>query len=116
MVRVVLLPPIPLNAFPYQEFTILVKKISIEKFINDVKEILAKGYKLECYVRHESTVRLLSQLLNIELKPSAELYQYREGDEIYIIGLKRPVRGQELQVNVNDLEIAYIIVFPKLII
>ena len=60
------------------------------------------------YIRHPSTVRILNEVLGLDLQPSSELYQYQQGDIVIVVGLRRPVRGQEVEVTVNDLDIAII--------
>jgi hypothetical protein len=59
---------------------------------------------LENYIRHESTIRVLSKLLNVELKPNTGLYTYKDGDILIIVTLKKPPRGQEVEVKSEDLE------------
>ena len=98
--RVVLLNALPLNAIPKDYFAILCKRTSIEA----IADIVKHSMKVENYIRHESTVRLLSKLLNIELKPSAGLYTYRDFDVLAIITLKKPQRGQEVEVKEEDLD------------
>jgi hypothetical protein len=45
----------------------------------------------------------LTQLTGVELKPENKLYSYSEGDEIYIITLRKPQRGAEVEVKPEDL-------------
>jgi hypothetical protein len=100
--RVVLLNALPLNAIPEHAnfFDIACKRTTIDAVVDIIKHSEA----VENYIRHESTVRLLSKLLNIELKPSSELYRYRNGDTLIIVSLKKPIRGQEVEVREEDLE------------
>jgi len=98
--RVVLLNALPLNAIPKDYFAILCKRTDIEA----IADIVRYSLKVENYIRHESTVKLLSKLLNIELKPSADLYTYRDFDVLAIITLKKPQRGQEVEVKLEDLD------------
>jgi len=100
--RVVLLNALPLNALPKDAcyFNISCKRTTIEAIVDIVKHSL----KVENYIRHESTVKLLSKLLNMELKPSAGLYTYEKGDILIIVTLKKPQRGQEVEVKEEDLD------------
>ena len=99
-VRIVLVGGLAPSMFGYKELLIRYKKISTE----ELKE-LAKDAEVINFIRHESTVRLLSQVLNRELVPNTGLYQWREGDELVIIGLRRPARGQEVEVKADDLDL-----------
>ena len=108
MTRLVFAPPLPLNAFPYNNFTISIRRIGVDELKQLVDRCRQQGAEVRCYIRHPSTVRLLNQLLGLNLEPSAELYQYQHGDIIVVIGLKKPVRGHEVEVTVNDLDIALI--------
>jgi hypothetical protein len=100
--RAVLLNALPLNAIPpsVHYFDIACKRATIDA----VADIIKQSTRVENYIRHESTVKLLSSLLNIDLKPSSELYEYRNGDVLAIITLKKPIRGQEVEVREDDLE------------
>jgi Domain of unknown function (DUF1874). len=91
----------------FNELTIYYKRISLE----ELKE-LAKDSEVLNYVRHESTVRLLSQILNKDLAPNPGIYTWQEDDILIIVGLKKPVRGQEVQVSVEDLDLIYCRIFP----
>ena len=60
------------------------------------------------YIRHPSTVRILNEVLGLDLQPSTSLYQYQPGDIIIVVGLRRPVRGQEVEVRPEDLDVAIV--------
>jgi len=98
--RVVLLNALPLNAIKEQYFDIACKRTTIEAIVDIVKHSL----KVENYIRHESTVKLLSKLLNADLKTSSDLYTYKKGDVLVIVTLKKPIRGQEVEVKEEDLD------------
>ena len=105
--RLVFVPPLPLNAIKKSTFVMLVQRRSIE-FIKILIDY-AKEQKMpiECYIRHESTVKLLNEVLGLDLKPSNALYEYRDGDILVMVGLKKPVRGAEVtDVKLEDLDIA----------
>jgi Domain of unknown function (DUF1874). len=91
----------------YSELTIWYKKITLE----ELKEI-ARDAEIVNYVRHESTVKLLSQILGRELAPNPGLYQWAEDDILVIVGLKKPARGQEVQVSAEDLDLVMCRIFP----
>jgi len=92
----------------FRELTIWYKRISVEELV----ELVKRAGEVLNYVRHESTVRLLSQVLERDLTPNAGLYKWAEGDELIIVGLKKPIRGQEVQVSAEDLDLIYCRIFP----
>jgi hypothetical protein len=104
--RIVLLNALPLNAFPielYKQFEIVGEVVALDELIVVLKFAQHYNIRIENYIRHEPTVKLLSQLTGVELKPENKLYSYSEGDEIYIITLKKPQRGVEVEVKPEDL-------------
>jgi len=104
--RIVLLNALPLNAFPVEadrQFEFTGEVVALDELVVILKFAQHYGVKIENYIRHEPTVKLLSQITSLELKPENKLYSYSEGDEIYIITLKKPVRGQEVEVKPEDL-------------
>jgi hypothetical protein len=106
-VRLVLLNAFPLSAFPYDTFTALFRRVTVEELARDA----ATATEVLCYIRHPATVLALQSLLNVPLRPSAELYRYREPDLMYVITLKTPQRGQEVaEVKLEDLDIDKVVV------
>jgi len=87
------------------------KRSSIEA----LADIIKHSEVVENYIRHESTVKLLSKLLGIDLKPSSGLYEYRSGDILLIVTLKKPARGQEVEVKIEDLEYYICVVNARLL-
>jgi Domain of unknown function (DUF1874). len=105
--RAILLNAIPLSAIQLDSFVIACKRVNI----NAVKDVIESSREVCNYIRHESTVKLLSEQLQVELKPSSELYAYRHGDVLIIVALKRPQRGIEVtQISLEDLDIAMCVV------
>jgi len=105
--RLVLLNAFPLSAFPYDTFTALFKRTSIEELARDV----ATASEVLCYIRHPATVLALQSALNVALRTSGELYRYAEGDLIYVVTLRTPQRGQEVaEVKIEDLDIVRVVV------
>jgi len=97
--RIVFLNALPLNSIQLKKFT-----VSCSRDI-DIKELIETSKKYINYIRHESTIKALNELLKIDLKPSSELYNYTIGDVLVIVTLKRPVRGQEVEVKIEDLDV-----------
>ena len=96
------------SMFGYKELLIRYKKISTE----ELKE-LAKDAEVINFIRHESTVKLLSSILKKEMPPNSGLYTWREGDVLVIVGLKKPIRGQEVEVKPEDLELVLCRISPQ---
>ena len=100
--RCVLLNAMPLNAVPFEAFTLNVRKVSA----TELKQLVQLCSELQNFVRHEATAKLLSSLLSVNLTPSAGLYRYQGGDKLIVVSLKTPVRGQEVaSLGISDLEI-----------
>ena len=107
--RLVLLNAFPISAFPYDTFTALFRRTTVEELARDA----ATATEVLCYIRHPATVLSLQSALNVPLKPSAELYRYAEGDVIYVVTLKTPQRGQEVaEVRLEDLDVVRVVVAP----
>lgn len=109
-----------LNGFPVSEFTALgrvvefaLENLSPSDFVEEIRKRLEDGYKISCYIRHQSTVNVLRELLNIKLESSAELYHYKPLDKIYIIVPKALAeRGREIQISKpEDLYFIKLVVF-----
>jgi hypothetical protein len=98
--RAVLLNALPLNAIKYNEFTVKCVRAPLDA----IKFIVKHSSSLENYIRHESTIRLLNNVLGLDLKPSSGLYEHRPLDMMIVVSLKRPIRGQEVEVKPEDLE------------
>jgi len=79
--------------------------------IDELKE-LVKDAEVLNYVRRESTVKVLSEILGKQLTPSTELYMWQEDDVLVVVGLKKPVRGQEVEASAEDLDLVVVRVFP----
>ena len=104
--RIVLLNALPLNAFPIEldrQFEILGEVVALDELVVVLKFAQHYNVRIENYIRHEPTTRLLTQLTGVELKPESGLYTYSENDEIYIITLRKPQRGVEVEVKPEDL-------------
>lgn len=101
MARLVLLNALPLNIFgDVKRVCLIIEKISID----DLKR-LVRNRDVACYIRHASTVKVLSDALGIELRISNSVYRYAVGDDIVVVVLRKPVRGQEVEVSISDLEL-----------
>jgi len=111
--RIVLLNALPLTAIPYDTSTILVKKLSMERFKEEIRDFIEKGYEVISYIRHKATVDLLEKMLNIKLNVSSELYKFSENDLVYVVTLapEKIQRGQEMtSIELKDLVFYYVVI------
>jgi len=92
----------------YKELIIYYRKISLHELAD-----LVKDAEVINFVRHESTVKLLSSILNRDLTPNTGLYKWGGDDTLVVIGLKRPIRGQEMDVKPEDLDLVYVRIYPS---
>ena len=108
MTRFVFLNALPLNALPRKPLVLKVAPVKPE-----VLRQLADMMKPKAsYIRHPATIELLNKLFNLNLRVSSELYKYQLGDVIYVITLKKPVRGVEVEdLTENDVLIYQVEVF-----
>jgi hypothetical protein len=108
--RDILLNALPLNAIEGERFNLTVIRITPYYLIGSLKEDMEKGVEVVNYIRHPATVSLLNTH-GLNLVPSSGLYSYRAGDVLFIVTVKTPVRGQEVEVKFEDLDC--FIVFVK---
>jgi hypothetical protein len=111
--RIVLLNALPLTAIPYDTSTILVKQLSMERFKEEIRDFIEKGYEVISYIRHKATVDLLEKMLNIKLNVSSELYKFSENDLVYVVTLapEKIQRGQEMtSIELKDLVFYYVVI------
>jgi hypothetical protein len=101
--RDVLLNALPLNAFQGERIELTVIRVTPYYFIGSLKEDKEKGVEVINYIRHPATVSLLNAH-GLDLVPSSGLYSYRAGDVLFIVTVKAPIRGTEMQVSLSDLD------------
>jgi hypothetical protein len=101
--RNILLNALPLNAFDSERVNLAVVRITPYYLIGSLKDDMEKGVAVVNYIRHPATVNLLNQH-GLNLQPSSGLYKYESGDLLFIVTVKTPQRGQEMQVTFNDLD------------
>jgi len=109
--RYVFLNALPLNALQINKPTKLVVTPVESKVL---KQLVPEMKPRVSYIRHPGTIQLLNKLFGLDLKQSSELYRYQKGDVLYIITLKKPIRGQEINsVTEDDLLIYQVEVFQQ---
>jgi len=99
--RIVFLNALPLNAIPLNTFMIY-----CTRDMDRIRFFVDAASEIESYIRHEATVKLVSELFKINLKQSSGLYTYQRDDKLIVVTLKRPTRGVEMEtVKPEDLDI-----------
>ena len=107
--RIVILNALPLNAFP-TSMTFYVKRIDIFDLIQSIAFHAAHGVdRIESYIRHKSTLEIIKKwlnVINVNIVEKNELYKYQDNDVIFVVTLKKLVRGKEIEnITIDDLEI-----------
>jgi len=109
--RIILLNAFPLNAFDIDIFTAIFEKTTVHEIKNTIN--IYSNFEIKNYIRHKGTVDLLKKVLGVEIQLSSDLYKFDRKDIIFIITLKTPVRGQEIEhVKEDDLSIYKVSVVP----
>jgi len=97
-VRIVLLNSLPLSIFK-RDVTIYAKPITLDVMLSEIAEKRMRyNAEIVSYIRHPATIELLNkylQRIGVKLEPSSGLYEFTETDDIYVVILKKPIRGQE---------------------
>jgi hypothetical protein len=107
--RLIFLNALPLNAINLQHFCVDVRRVDAEFLRFLVREAKSINAEIISFIRHEATLNLINELFDLSLQTSSGLYEWREGDRIVVITLKKPVRGQEVsEVEPEDLEIFHV--------
>jgi len=86
-----------------QCLTIELRRLSIE----ELRELLQGN--VVSFIRHQSTVQVLSQLAQRQIEINNGIYMYR-GERIVLVVLQVPQRGQETSVKLEDLTFYEVVV------
>ena len=104
--NVVFLNALPLNIFPQTRFYLKVERVSVKTAISYMQSLFNQGYGIANYIRHPATVSLINRIFNLPLAPNNALYRYEHGDVLFVVSLKKPVRGAEVEsLTADDLDI-----------
>jgi len=101
----VLLDTLSLDMIPKGSYVITIKVTLSHIRVHD---------NIRCYIRHEGIIRLLRKELGVELKPSAELYQYSPEDDVYMVIPRRGKEGKE-ELGRSDVDVFKIIITGKVV-
>jgi len=80
-----------------REAIVQFRRISLE----ELRELAR--YNVVNYIRHPSTLSVVSDIIGRQLEVNSGNYVYHVGDVIIMITLATPQRGQEAQVKPEDL-------------
>jgi hypothetical protein len=74
--------------------------------LNNVKALISIAEKVESYIGHESTAKLLSELLSIEVPMNRAEYDPQRGDVAVVARLKRRLQAPQdvKDVRLEDIE------------
>ena len=100
MVRYVFLNALPLNSLKIDR---PVKLVVTPVNPQVLKQLVPEMKPRVSYIRHPATVKMLNKLFGLDLDVSSGLYSYQPGDVLYVVTLRRPIRGAEVgNVTVED--------------
>jgi hypothetical protein len=77
--------------------------------LEEVRE-LVKGREIESYIGHESTARLLSQLLSVSVPFNRAVYDPRPGDIGIVVRLRKRLEKPEDIKDVKESDVEFILV------
>jgi hypothetical protein len=84
--------------------------VTMPATIDDVKSLLRIAEKIDSYIGHESTARMLSTLLGIEVSVSRAMYTPEKGDIAVVVRLKKRLERPEDVKNVRPEDVEFLIV------
>jgi len=108
--RVVLLNALPINAFE-KEAILVVRPVTVDH----VKSLI-QSEKFVSYIGHESTAKLLSQLLGVNVPTNRAFYKAQDGDILVIVVPKqrlpegKVLNQEEIQKMLQEGKIGFYIV------
>ena len=84
--------------------------ISTPVTLVEAKELVKKSEKIESYIGHEATAKLLTQLFEKEIPASRAMYQPRNGDLAIVVRLKKRLEKPEDVKNVKPEDIELLLI------
>jgi hypothetical protein len=70
---------------------------------------IVQNARVESYIRHNATVQVLNELLQVQITPNNGIYSYNN-ERIIVVALGAPQRGQEVNVRLQDLVIYEVVI------
>jgi hypothetical protein len=84
--------------------------VTMPATVDDVRKLIGIAERVESYIGHESTARLLSTLLGIEVGVSRAMYLPEKDDLAVVVRLKKRLEKPEDVKNVKLEDIEFLIV------
>jgi hypothetical protein len=84
--------------------------ISLPVTVEEAKEIVKKAEKVESYIGHEATAKLLSQLFGREIPVSRAMYQPRNEDLALIVRLRKRLEKPEDVKNIRPEDLEFLLI------
>jgi len=85
---------------------LVTKPISIE----EARELVKLAEKIESYIGHEATAKVLTELLGVNIQANRGEYTPREGDVAIVVRLKRRLEKPEDVKNVKPEDLSILVV------
>jgi hypothetical protein len=84
--------------------------ISIPINVDEARELIKRTEKIESYIGHEATAKLLSQLFGREIPMNRAMYIPKNGDLAIVVRLKKRLEKPEDVKNVKPEDIEFLLV------
>ena len=84
--------------------------ISTPITVEEARELIRKAGKIESYIGHEATAKLLTQLFEKEIQMSRAMYVPQNNDLAIIVRLKKRLEKPEDVKNVTEKDIEFLLV------
>jgi hypothetical protein len=83
---------------------------SIPTTIENIKELVRRAQKIESYIGHEATAKLLTQLFGVEIPVSRAMYVPQNWDLAVVVRLKKRLEKPEDVKTVKPEDIEFLLV------
>jgi chemotaxis signal transduction protein len=84
--------------------------VTMPATVDEVKSLIRVAERIESYIGHESTARMLSTLLGVEVGVSRAMYMPERGDIAVVVRLKKRLEKPEDVKNVRAEDVEFLIV------
>jgi len=75
--------------------------------LDEVREIVKRAKKIESYIGHESTAKLLTELLGVEIPYNRAMYKPEYDDYALVVRLKKRLAKPEDIKNITEKDIEF---------
>jgi hypothetical protein len=84
--------------------------VTMPASVGDVKALIKVAEKIESYIGHEATAKLLSALLGMEIPTNRAMYIPEKGDIAVVVRLKKRLERPEDVKNVRPEDVEFLVV------